>query len=72
MVPTIYNKERLAFDHRQELRREAEHERKLADLPRRHVGLLRLIIGNLGDLLVTLSSSMKRFKQRSEPVLYDL
>lgn len=69
MVPNIYNQERLAFDHRQNLLREAEHERKLADLPQQHISLMRLVIGKLGDLLVTLGSSMKQFEQQEKPVL---
>jgi len=68
MVPNIYNQERLAFDHRLELLREAEHERKLADLPQQDVGLMRLIVGKLGNLLVTLGSSMKQFGRQEKPV----
>ena len=68
MVPSIYNQERLALDHRQQLLREAEHERKLAELPQQHLSLLRLIVGKLGDLLMTIGSSLKRFEQRTEVV----
>ena len=68
MVPTIYNKEQLAFDHRQHLLREAEHERKLAELPYHHTSLMRLIVGKLGNLLMMLGSSMKRFERRNELV----
>ena len=32
MVPSPYNQERLALEHRQQLLQEAEHERKLADI----------------------------------------
>ena len=68
MVPSIYNQERLALDHRQQLLREAEHERRLAELPQQHMSLLRLIVGKLGDLLMTIGSSLKRFEQRTEVV----
>lgn len=69
MVPNIYHQERLAFDHRRELLREAEHERKLTELPQQHISLMRLIIGKAGGLLVALGSSMKQFEQREKPVL---
>jgi hypothetical protein len=68
MVPTIYNQERLASDHRQQLLHEAEHERKLAVLPQQHMSLLRLIVGKLGDLLMMLGLSLKRFEHRTEVV----
>lgn len=68
MVPSIYNQERLALDHRQQLLREAEHERRLAELPQQHMSLLRHIVGKLGDLLMTAGSSLKRFEQRTEVV----
>ena len=69
MVPNIYNHERLAFDHRRELLREAEHERKLAELPQQHAGLMRLIVGKAGGLLVVLGLGMKQFERREKPVL---
>ena len=65
MVPNIYHHERLALDHRRELLHEAEHERKLAELPQQHVGLMRLIVGKAGALLVALGSSMKKVERRS-------
>ncbi len=72
MVPNTYNQERLAFDHRSQLLREADYERKLAELPHQQVNLMRLIVGKLGVLLVTLGSSMQQFEQRRQPVLNDL
>jgi glucose/arabinose dehydrogenase len=69
MVPNTYNHERLALHHRQALLREAEYERKLAELPQQHNGLARLIIGKAGGLLVALGSSMKQFERREKPVL---
>ena len=69
MGPNIYHRERLAFDHRQELLREAAYERKLAELPQQHTGLMRLIVGKAGGLLVVLGSSMKQFERREKPVL---
>ena len=44
MLPNHYDRERMAQAHRQELMREAEHERLLAELsqPKRHI--LRLHI----------------------------
>jgi len=68
MVPNIYNHERMAFDHRYELLREAEHERKLAELPQEHAGLMRLVVGKAGALLITLGLSMKQFERRAKPV----
>ena len=69
MVPNIYNHERLAVDHRRELLHEAEHERKLAELPQQHTNLMRLIVGKAGGLLIALGSNMIQFEQRAKPVL---
>jgi hypothetical protein len=69
MVPNIYHQERLAVDHRRELLHEAEHERKLAELPLQHANLMRLIVGKAGALLVALGSSMIQFERRAKPVL---
>ena len=69
MVPNIYHQERLAVDHRRELLREAEYERKLTELPQEHVGLMRLIAGKAGTLLVALGTSMKQLERREKPVL---
>jgi hypothetical protein len=71
MVPNTYNQERLALHHRQALMREAEYERKLAELPQQHVSLIRLIVGKAGELLVALGSSMKQFERREKPVLQE-
>lgn len=42
MIPNYYIRERLAQDHRQDLLREAEHERLLAQLPQPRYNLLAL------------------------------
>jgi hypothetical protein len=43
MMPNYYILERLAQDHRQDLLREAEHRRLLAQLPRPRYNVLRLL-----------------------------
>ena len=42
MMPNHYDRERMAQVHRQELLREAEHERLLAELPRAERGGLHI------------------------------
>ena len=63
MVPSPYNQERLALEHRQQLMQEADHERKLANLPQEHLNVMRYLAGKLGVLLVILGTRLKRLEQ---------
>jgi len=63
MVPSPYNQERLALEHRQQLLQEADHERKLAGLPQGHSSVMRYMAGKLGVLLVILGTRLKRLEQ---------
>jgi hypothetical protein len=63
MVPSPYNQERLALEHRQQLLQEADHERKLASLPQEHSSVMRSMAGKLGVLLVILGTRLKRLEQ---------
>ena len=58
-----YNQERLALEHRQQLLQEADHERKLANLPQEHSNVVRYVAGKLGALLVILGTRLKRLEQ---------
>jgi hypothetical protein len=63
MVQNPYNQERLALEHRQQLLHEADHERKLANLPHQHSSVMRSMAGKLGVLLVMLGTRLKRLEQ---------
>ena len=63
MVPSRYHQERLALEHRQSLLQEADHERKLASLPREQANVMRYMAGKLGALLVILGTRLQRLEQ---------
>ncbi len=57
----LYEKAREA--HYQDLRREAEKERRLSQLPRHRRSRSRSAAGKLGVLLLKLGAGLKRFEQ---------
>ena len=63
MVPSRYHQERLALEHQQSLLQEADHERKLASLPREQSSVMRSMVGKLGALLVLLGTRLQRLEQ---------
>ena len=63
MIPGYHDHERLAQAHRQELLREAEHERLLAQLPRPDHSNLRRF---LATPALFLRSLQKRLQQRGK------
>jgi hypothetical protein len=63
MGPNIYLHEKAHKVHYQDLWREAEKERLLAQLPRHRRSLSRYTAGKLGVLLLKLGARLKQFEQ---------
>ena len=70
MGPKMYLYEKAYEAHYQELGREAEKRRLLAQLPRHRRSTIKLAAGKLGVLLLKLGSRLKQFEQ-SPTVLED-
>ncbi len=69
MMPNYYDRERLAQAHRQDLLREAEHERLLAHLPQLNRSLLLLSFAKLTLFVRTLLMRLRLGGQhREQPV----
>jgi hypothetical protein len=71
MGPNLYLNEKASEVHRQELLREADRERLLAQLPQHHGNIIRHAVGKLAALLLWLGASLKRFEQKSPTILED-
>ena len=63
MDSKVYLDEKVRQTHYQELLREAEKRRLLAQLPRHHLSISRQAAGKLGLLLLKLGSWLKQFEQ---------
>ncbi len=70
MMPNYYDRERLAQAHRQDLLREAEHERLLAHVPQPNRSILLLSSTRL-TLFVRSFLMRLRLGQHRERPLYD-
>ena len=69
MMPNYYDRERLAQAHRQDLLREAEHERLLAQLPQPNRSALLLSPARLILFVRTLLTRLRSGGQhREQPV----
>ena len=69
MMPNYYDRERLAQTHRQDLLREAEHERLLARLPQHNHSVLLLSSAKLTLFVRTLLTRLRLGGQhREQPV----
>ena len=69
--PKMYNPylyEKLAQAHRQELLQEAEQQRMLAQLPRRHPQLMQNVARRLAAFLMSLPFSAKKVEQPARTV----
>ena len=66
----IHHYDKLAAEHRQELRHEMEQKRLLACLP--HHNVARRAAGRLGVLLVALGTRLEEFDQHGKAMAYDL
>lgn len=65
MNSKIYLDEKLRQAHYQDLLREAEKERLLAQLPSHRRSMLKRAAGKLGVLLLKLGTRLKQFEQIS-------
>jgi len=63
MVPDRYTLEKMALAHRQQLQREAEHERLLGALPGHSSHPLRHMAARLGIFLIALGIRLRQLEQ---------
>ena len=63
MNSKIYLDEKVQQGHYQDLLREAEKERLLAQLPRHRWSMIKRTAGKLGVLLLKLGARLKQFEQ---------
>jgi len=63
MGPNIYLYHKALEEHYQDLLREAEKQRLLAQLPRHRRSMSRRVAGKLGVLLLKLGARLKQFEQ---------
>ncbi len=71
MSQNYYLLEKLAEAHRQDLLREAEHERMLAGLPKASSSSIRRLTGRLGMLLIALGMRLQQIGQQRKAVVYE-
>jgi hypothetical protein len=71
MGTNFYLLEKASEAHRQELLREAERERLLAQLPSQRGRVSRYVAGKLGALLLWLGAKLRQFEQKSPTMLED-
>jgi hypothetical protein len=71
MMPNYYDRERLAQAHRQDLLREAEHERLLAHLPEPNRSIPLLSHVRLTLFLRSLLTRLQRGGQHGKQPVYD-
>ena len=71
MGPNYYLIEKAYEVHRQELLREAERARLLAQLPGHRGRVSRHVAGKLGMLLLWLGARLRQFEQKSPTILED-
>jgi hypothetical protein len=71
MVPDRYTLEKMALAHRQQLQREAEHERLLGALPGHSSHPLRHMAARLGTFLITLGTRLRQLEQPRKQMAVD-
>jgi hypothetical protein len=71
MIPDIHTGEKLVLAHRQQLQREAEHERLLAELPGHSSHPLRHMAARLGTFLITLGTRLRQLEQPRKQMAVD-
>ena len=64
MIPGYHDQEKFAQAHRQNLLREAEHERLLAQLPKPDHNVLRLFLARPALFLRSLRASLQKWAKR--------
>ena len=70
MVPDYYTRNKMAIEHRQQLHREAEHERMQAELPEHSSHRMRHIAGKLGMFLIGLGTRLKQLEHPRKHMAY--
>ena len=63
MIPDMHTGEKLALAHRQQLQREAEHERLLGSLPEHSSHPLRHMTARLGTFLIAFGTRLSHLEQ---------
>jgi hypothetical protein len=71
MGPNFFLLEKAYEAHRQDLLREAETERLLAQLPHHRGRVSRYVAGKVGALLLWLGGKLRQFEQKSPTMLQD-
>jgi hypothetical protein len=71
MIPDMHTGEKLALAHRQQLQREAEHERLLGALPGHSLHPLRHMAARLGTFLITLGTRLRQLEQPRKQMAVD-
>ena len=66
MVPDPYTLKKMAFAHRQQLQREAEHEQMLGALPTHSSHWIRHLAARLGIFLIALGTRLRKLEQHRE------
>ena len=71
MVPDPYTLEKMVLAHRQQLQREAEHERMLRALPTHSSQWMQHIAARLGTFLIALGTRLRQLEQPRKSVAVD-
>jgi hypothetical protein len=71
MVPDRYTLEKMALAHRQQLQREAEHERLLGALPGHSSLRMRHMAAKLGTFLIALGTRLRQLEQPRKSIAVD-
>ncbi len=71
MVPDPYTLEKMAFAHRQQLQREAEHERLLGALTGHSSHWMRYVAARLGTFLIALGTRLRQLEQPRKQMAVD-
>ena len=69
MVPDPYTLEKMALAHRQQLQREAEHERLLGALPTHSSHRMRHMAAMLGTFLIVLGTRLRKLEQHRTSIV---
>jgi hypothetical protein len=71
MVPDPYTLEKMALAHRQQLQREAEHERMLGELPTHSSHRMRHMAATLATFLIVLGTRLRQLEQLHKSIVVD-
>ena len=71
MIPDMYTGEQLALAHRQQLLREAEHERLLGALTGHSSHWMRYVAARLGTFLIALGTRLRQLEQPRKSMAVD-